>query len=444
MYSFTGNAGDLVQATARNWVGTLNPHLDLVGPDGQIADVAASSLLTEDSLEASLSLFLPQTGIYMLLVSAEGGTIGEYMLKLQGRGAVDATPLVYGQGVTATLPANPERQYYAFEAEDCPTAFIVANLAEGQPFTFPFMVTLRNEGGDTIALLRGGDALEDRAILAPLSGRYEVALDSDDPAATGAVFLLITCLDQAPGCITGGANGGLCDPISCYESGLCGDFQVTVTPEGGGVMTFTWPALEGAQWYIFSIIDATGALLADSPIMLVDETSHTYIVRPEDAERGPFTAFVQAGGETMDEGLRCTDSVPFSLAGATTDACRGIDIHADVIPADDRQIALSWSAAPGAGVYLIHVYAYDIGGLIAIRILDVPGSITTYHLSDLFPAGYNRFHLRVAAYEAPEGGGDSGDMPTGYLCDGGIDVEFAPRPTEWSPAAPFRAKEELR
>ncbi|MEP0764587.1 MAG: hypothetical protein HRF48_17780, partial [Chloroflexota bacterium] len=207
MYSFNGTAGDLIQVRAKNWVGTLDPQMTLLAPDGQNAGSSTRSPFAVESQDATLALFLPQTGVYMLLVSAESGTSGQFLLTLQGRGAVIATPLLYGQGLDVTVPLNPQPQYFAFETEDCPTVFTVANLSEGQPFTFPFMVKVRNAQGTLIALLYGGDAVEDRLVLPARSGRYEVEVLSEDPQQQGTIHLLVSCADQAPGCIGGVAGG---------------------------------------------------------------------------------------------------------------------------------------------------------------------------------------------------------------------------------------------
>ena len=186
-YSFTGSAGDLVQANVRNWVGTLDPQVDLVAPDGQMLVSSANNPLAEDVLEAQLASYLPQNGIYLLMVSGQNGTSGEFLLKLYGRGPVAATPLTFGQGVDVDVPMNPQPQYFSFEAQDCPTVLTVTDLSDGQPFTFPFVVKVRNAQGQEIAYLRGGDALEDRVIVAPNSGRYDVEVISDDPQAQGTV-----------------------------------------------------------------------------------------------------------------------------------------------------------------------------------------------------------------------------------------------------------------
>jgi hypothetical protein len=442
IYSFSGSTGDLVQVRVRNWVGTLDPRVDLVGPDGQTIASSLDDPFAEDPLEASLALVLPQTGVFMLLVSGENGTTGEFLLKLQGRGIVPAIPLMAGQPVDVTIPPNPTPQFFVFEAQTCPTVLTIANLSEGQPFTFPFVVKVRNAQGHEIAQFYGGDALEDRVIVPPSSGRYEVEVGSDDPLAQGTVRLTVSCADQAPGCVPGSAGiAGAADVGGCpscfsddFEGGPCAAFEIAVTLDGG-TASFTWPSVEGADHYIFSIIDASRALLMDSPILLEGETSHSYIFNPADLLRGPFTAYVTAGSEI--EGLLCADDAPVSFSGQTTAECMGISVGADIVPGAERMAVASWSAAPGAAAYLIHVYAVgDDSGLIGIRVLTVPGDATTYHLSGVFPADYTRFQIEVAAYSAATGGGAFGDMPQGYLCSGSASLEFEPTgPVEWGAAA---------
>ncbi len=442
MYSFNGTAGDLVQVHVRNWVGTLDPQVTLLAPDGQNAGSSTRSPFVVESQDATLALFLPQTGVYMLLVSAESGTSGQFLLTLQGRGVVIATPLLYGQGLDVTVPLNPQPQYFAFETEDCPTVFTVANLSEGQPFTFPFMVKVRNAQGTLIALLYGGDAVEDRLILPARSGRYEVEVLSEDPQQQGTIHLLISCADQAPGCVGGGVSGAAgvtgvaaeCPPCFSEDFGgeLCDDFEVTATHEGDSTFSFTWPAVEGAEWYIFYILDAWGVMLADSPVMLEGETSHLYAIPLADLGRGPFTAYVRAGSGLEIGELICVDEVQFSFDGLVPEC--SIDVRVDIVPGEERRAVASWTAAPGAAAYLIHVYAYaDDGGLIGIRVLTVPGTHTSYHLAGfgLFPADYARFRIEVDAYSEATGGGAFGDMPQGFLCGGGADVEFVPAANPW-------------
>ncbi len=448
IYSFNGTAGDLVQVRVGNWVGTLDPQVDLLAPDGMTAGSSASSPFAAARTDATLALYLSQTGVHMLLVSAENATNGQFLLSLQGRGAVNAASLVYGESRDVAVPLNPQPQYFALETTDCPTVLTVANLSPGRPFTFPFMVKARNSHGALIALLYGGDAVEDRLFLPAQSGRYEIEVLSEDPQQQGSIRLLASCVEQAPGCIGDGTRetavaetgaAAECPPCISEDFGgePCADFEVVATEEDNGTFLFTWPAVEGADYYIFSVTDSWGDLLADSAIMLEGETSHRYTIQIADMGRGPFTAHVTSGGGGEAPALLCAGEVEVVFEGPTTEACSGIDVGVDVVPGDTRRAVVSWTPAPDAAAYTIHIYAYaEDGGLIGIRVLTVPGDATTSHLEDVFPADYTRFQINVRAYGEASGGGAFGDMPQGYLCAGDIDVEFAPSgPVHWGPAA---------
>lgn len=441
-YSFNGSVGDFVQITLKNWTGTIDPLLNLAAPDEEASFTSANHPLSDDPLQAYLSLFLPQTGIYSLHISGEGNTTGEFILKLQGHGVMPSTELLYGENREVNIPVDPSEQYYSFEAQGCPTILTVANMSGGLPFTFPFYIAVRDQQGGEIAQLYGGDALEDRLTLAANSGRYHLIVSSDDPQTSGSIRLLVSCADQAPPCLAGSlANtpaGSLCRP--CFDEDFggeeCADFNLEVA-RSGGMATFTWSPVADAGWYIFSIIDASGSLLADSPRLIEGATSHVYTFNPADLPRGPFTATVSAGSEDDDPGYLCIAEVSINFEGDTTETCAGLTVGVDVVPGEGRVAVAHWNTAPGAAAYLMHVYAVaSDGSLIGIRVFTVPGDTASYHLADVFPADYDHFQIRVAAYAAASGGGAFGDMPQGYLCDGTADIAFEPQgPVHWGPAA---------
>lgn len=435
-YSFNGSVGDLVQVAIRNWTGTLDPRLDLAAPDGQTIAGSADHPFSTDPLEAFLSLYLPQAGIYALRISGEAGTTGDFILNVQGRGPVNAVPLVYGQPVEVTVPVDPSPQYFSFDLQNCPTVFMVDQVSSGQPFSFPFLVDVLNPVGTPIAQLYGGDALEDRLMLLPGTGRYEVTVRSADPETQGALHLLVTCADQAPGCIgSGQAAQASCPP--CFSDGEdCEALALGYVLDGLSAM-FYWAPVEGAGWYIFSVVDADGTLLADSPRLIEGDTFNTYAFNPDDLSRAPFTAFVSAGSEDEHAQIDCVDQTTIPFDGVTTETCAGIAVGADVVPGAVRAVVAHWTAAPGAQAYLIHVYAVDEdGSLIGIRVLTAPGDATTYHLNDVFPNDYDHFQIRAAAYTEATGGGAFGDMPQGFLCEGGVEVEFAASgPVHWGSAS---------
>ncbi|MBN1963849.1 MAG: hypothetical protein JW910_04345, partial [Anaerolineae bacterium] len=201
-YSFTGNPGDLVTVIADTWTGALNLQIDLVAPNGLLLDYSTQNMPGGDPMGAYLSVVLPDAGIYLLRISGENETTGDFLLVLLGRSAAAGTPLLYGQPVDVALAPDAPPQFFTFEVEDCPTTLIVTPQSPGQPFTFPFVVKVRDQRGQNVALLRGGEQVEDWVTVAPRSGRYEVEVSSAVPALPGTVRLLVTCSGENPGCLS--------------------------------------------------------------------------------------------------------------------------------------------------------------------------------------------------------------------------------------------------
>ncbi len=190
-YSFSGATGDIVTAIVDNWTGTLDVYAELIAPSGVLVTESTQDTLDDNLQGAYISAVLPEDGVYLLRISGENGSTGDFALTLLGRGAPDSVELIFGQAVDVTLTPGAEPQLFWFEAEDCPTTLTVTNLSEGQPFTYPFVVRVTDQRGQTVALLRGGEQLEDWVTVTPRSGRYEVEVSSDHPLQAGNVRLLV-------------------------------------------------------------------------------------------------------------------------------------------------------------------------------------------------------------------------------------------------------------
>ncbi|MBK8138304.1 MAG: hypothetical protein IPK52_21235 [Chloroflexi bacterium] len=219
----------------------------------------------------------------------------------------------------------------------------MTNLSDGLPFTSPFFCDDQRRTGYTARTVLRRDAVEDRLLIPALSGRYEVAVSSADPDVNGSVELLVSCADQAPACVPGpsGGESGVRACRPCFDDDFGGDvcdaFTIDVE-RSGGTAVFTWAPVEGAEWYIFSVMDASGGLVMDSPRLIEDGTTHTYIFNPADLPRGPFTAFVSAGAETGDPDYLCVAEVEISFDGDVTDTCTGLEVGADIVPGAARAV----------------------------------------------------------------------------------------------------------
>jgi hypothetical protein len=360
-YSFAGAAGDLVQIEVKELTGGLDPSVDLIGPDQQVLASGQRNRLALRSQDAYIAAVLPQAGVYNLLVSGVGGTAGDFVLRLHGRSLMASTPLVYGQTIQVTIPQNALSQYFRFYAEDCPTTLTVTNLSGGEPFAFPFVVKVRNQQGREIALLKGGDVQEDRVTVAPLSGLYEVEVLADDPLLTGAIALLVTCAENAPGCQGDGATAGAVCP-SCPDCGadtgapsgnvpVCPDMNLTTVPGAPGV-TFTWHTVPDADFYRLHIYGQHG----DEEVYLgaagVPGDATDYHL---DHLFDGFWGFRFVLEAVQGEEVICSEETQIKRAepGPT---CDDFTLTGEVLSHVDRTVTWTWDAYPGAEMYAGSVY----------------------------------------------------------------------------------------
>jgi hypothetical protein len=257
---------------------------DLVAPDGVVLDSSLQNTPKDDPNGIYLAAFLPDNGIYLLRLSGENNSTGDFVLALLGRAAVTPTPLTFGQAVEVTIPQNPTPQFFSFEAQDCPTTLIVTNPNPGQPFSYPFLLKVRDQRGQTVALLRGGEQTEDWVTVQPRSGTYEVEVSSTDPALAGVISLLVTCSGDNPGCPAGqiGLSAGTETCLPCFtpggpnDGGGCPDLGLTITTDGRDphLLTASWDPLPGAEGYAVYVY---GYVLSGESLSTVYLTHATWI-----------------------------------------------------------------------------------------------------------------------------------------------------------------------
>lgn len=420
IYSFEGGAGDVITVIADNWTGTLDLRAELIAPNGLIIASSAQNTLDDTMQGAYLSAVLPGDGIYLLWITSEDETTGDFALTLLGRGAPDSTELIFGQAVEVTLIPAADPLRFWFEAEDCPTSLIVTNLSEGLPFTYPFVVRVYDQRGQTVALLRGGEELEDWVTVTPLSGRYEVEVSSDHLLEAGDVRLLVTCAADAPGCLPGqaaisGVTGS--GPRECARCFVPGD-----PPGGGGCpdlhfaveqgeddplhMTVTWDPMSGATSYAVYVYGRT----ADSGEMYLthatwtpgDPTSFTWLL-PEHYVAFRFVLRVYIGDDVV---CVAETSLKFEVPpDGGEPVCDIFTVDAEITDLDTRQVAWTWTAYPGAEAYVVEWFEVLDDGSEALR-----GSI-------LLGAGTTSF---TTALPPPSGASDTWRLRVRVQLDGGF------------------------
>lgn len=440
-YSFNGAAGDLVQIEVKGVTGGLDPMVELIGPDQQPLASSQHNRLNATSQDALLARFLPQTGAYSVRVSGVGGTVGDYVLRLHGRGIVTRTPLVFDQAVPVDVPQNAAPQYFTFTAGDCPTTLTIDNVSAGNPFTFPFVVLVRNPLGQVMAQLKGGDAQRDHVTVPASSGQYEVEVLADDPLLAGAISLLVSCAADAPGCPGGGdvpagdASAGAdcpdCPP--CPTGGpsgdepTCPDMEFTTVPAGAGVF-LTWAVVPEADHYLIHIygyhgddevyLGAAGAPGAATEFHL----DHLF--------EGFWSFRFVIEARLADNTVICTDETEFFTQRVDVPQCENFTATGVIEDHEARVVTWSWSEYPAAefyGVLIAYVLPDRIGVLVDRLVQPAGTSSFTYHIppadgtSDTWWA-----HILAIA-------GDE------LLCDGIAEITFEENidQVEWQECANF-------
>ncbi len=406
-YSFTGTRGDVVTAIVDNWTGTLDVEAALIAPSGVIVADSVQNTLDDNPQGAYISAVLPEDGVYLLRISGENGSTGDFALTLLGRGAPDSTELIFGQAVDVTLTPGAEPHLFWFEATDCPTTLTVTNLSQGQPFTYPFVVRVYDQRGQTVALLRGGEQLEDWVTVTPRSGRYEVEVSSDHPLEPGNVRLLVTCAADAPGCVAGqagisgvaGTGPQTCAP--CFtpgtplENGSCPDLHFTaeqISEDPLRVMV-RWDEMTGATGYAVyvygRVADGGEVYLTHAVWTPGDPTSFTWVL-PEGYVSFRFMLRVYVGDDVV-----CTAETSLELERPPDErlpVCLAFSVDVRVTSLADRAVLWSWSAYPGAEAYVLEWFEVLDDGSEALR-----GSM-------LLSSGITSF---AAGLPAPTGAHDS-------------------------------------
>jgi hypothetical protein len=420
-YSFPGTGGDVITAIADNWTGALDLRAELIAPNGLIIASSAQNTLDDNMQGAYLSAVLPGDGIYLLWITSENETTGDFALTLLGRSAPDSTELVFGEAVDVTLLPAADPLLFWFEAERCPTSLVVTNLSEGQPFTYPFALKVHDQRGQTVALLRGGEELEDWVTVTPLSGRYEVEVSSDHLLEAGNVRLLVTCSADVPGCpagqagLSGVAGTGPGECPSCFVpgdppgGGGCPDlnFRAEVFPlEDARRVTVTWEAMAGATGYTVTVYGRT----ADSGEMYLthatwtpgDPTSFTWFL-PEHYVAFRFLLRVAIGDDVV---CVAETSLEFEVPpDGGEPVCETFSIDVDITSLEWREVTWTWPAYPGAEAYVLEWFEVLDDGSEALR-----GSI-------LLAPGTTGFTVRLPA---PTGAADTWRLRVRVQLDGGF------------------------
>lgn len=431
LYGFNGTAGELVQIAVKAWSEGLNPQVELVTPNQAVLASNFTDQFSAQTQDAYLSVFLPETGYYTLTITGRDGTTGQFLLALQGRTPVERMPLLLNNPVNVTIPVDASPQYFEFEANACPTTLTLQNVASGRPYTFPFVAKVRDERGTEIALLLGGEELEDRVTVAAMSGRYEVEVLSAHPEIAGELILVITCAEMVPACVPGTVDGGIaagdggrpegCPPCPTWPGGGCADlgFAAVMTNPAAKEIAVTWNPVTDADTFAIHvyIIHPGGEFLHGTLRLHADVTEwlSRFDYLPPEFQGLRFEIQV-----LRDEEVLCADSrtVMFEdTAEAGVGPC--FDFALVVTEQLDESLLVEWGSYPDAVNYALFVFD-ETGAM--VNSLLLPPSQHSLNL-ELPPGTYT---VQVGPIVAD----------VGMVCPQEITVTFESLgPVRWGPGA---------
>jgi hypothetical protein len=339
LYTFNGTAGDLANLQVIGISQDFDPQVTVLTPSGALLGTSVDNQFSFNVTDAAVTAYLPETGIYSALVSGEGALGGTFVIRVTTRPPVFAQEIGFSETIELEAPPpdasiarpNPP-QYFTFEANsDCPTTLVFNNLTEGEPYTFPFVFTVRDSEGITIAQMIGGRQTENRIVVAANSGTYEVEILAARPDARGQLEYRTTCAGEALFCDQFGVlpeveiqptptrtpspsavptvpiSTPVIRPTATPPAGdLCAGFRLTSPTDGmpNGLTTFFWDPAAIPLNYQVQILDGGNVLAtfdAGPNTSVTGDVSQGII-------GGAFALTIRVIGFT-DRGLLCTSEV---------------------------------------------------------------------------------------------------------------------------------------
>jgi hypothetical protein len=190
-FTFNGSQGDWVIVETVALSGTLNPRVTLLNAGSETLAVNSEDPFQPGIGDARLMYRLPATSSFTLLVEAEGGTAGQYLLRLERRDLPAPTPLGPDIITNANVSVEVPAQVYTFDSA------IGTNIGFSTPTAgFRYAAEVYTAEGQLVSVHDGGSVTGNTTVpaatgvytlviqnLSTLSGTVEVTFGSGTPAA---------------------------------------------------------------------------------------------------------------------------------------------------------------------------------------------------------------------------------------------------------------------
>jgi len=181
-FTFNANAGDFMIVEAVALSGSLDPRVTLLNAASTTLAVNSNDPFQPAIGDARLSYRLPETSSYTLLVEAENGTEGQYLLRLERAELPSASSLGVNVITTANVSAEVPTQVYTFDSASGDTVSV-----RGATTGFDYAAEVYNPDGQMLTVT-GGAGLASGAVTVPAdSGVYTLVVRNATAAGGGSV-----------------------------------------------------------------------------------------------------------------------------------------------------------------------------------------------------------------------------------------------------------------
>ena len=231
LYSFNGNADDIITAYAIGWGPGFQPTLLLLGPTGQLA-FSNRDALNPLGADARITVRLPAAGSYSLIVGSTEPVESIYTVSLQAQPVEELFPLTDVLELILT-PEGLEQVYGITANPASPIELIIENTTPGVAFN----ASLTGVDGSLLGAISA--ALPGASFVLPAAeGQYILRVSGQDVSATASLVVRLGAASASTGS-SSSTGSSAPDPLSTEEvsapqnlpAGVC----VALSRSGGAV-----------------------------------------------------------------------------------------------------------------------------------------------------------------------------------------------------------------
>lgn len=304
LFSFNGNADEVVTVYALGWIESFQPTLTVLGPTGQLA-FSNDDALTPMGNDARATVKLPAAGAYSILVGSTTGSAGEFTIALRLTTPGISTALSDAP-VTLTIPPGGDKQTYSISGspEGTTSLQIASNTVDfgvagyvsapdgqilmafdGALPSVNITLPVNNTGMPYILVIHAADETQSGEVTIQAGGSGDSTSTTPDTSTSTTTDQTTDSQNQPPAdqCAAVAGDGGL-----NVRSGPSTDYQVLTTIAPNGYLIVNG---QNNGWYSGPISGGATGWVAGSVITLVGPCSNlAFVEAPAAPSQQPTTA----------------------------------------------------------------------------------------------------------------------------------------------------------